>query len=146
MILAILYPQQFAICVAPYQRRIFILGALGYFKWGPSGRQGGCSHIFSRRRIRSCSNIFESGSEKFSNPTPFQQWRMQKIFTGVSFSGRWWPFVFGVRCLWPHNLTSYSCFQAKFADIIDIFFYTHSPCFCKKSRPIHLPYNKVFVK
>ena len=47
----------------------------------------------------------------------------------------WWSFqsVFGVRCLWRHNLTSYSCFQtnvfAKFADTICIFFYTHSPCF-----------------
>jgi len=23
---------------------------------------------------------------------------------GVSFSGRWWSFVFGVRCLRRHNL------------------------------------------
>jgi len=30
---------------------------------------------------------------------------------GVSLSGLWWPFVFGVRCLWRHNFTSYSCFQ-----------------------------------
>jgi len=27
------------------------------------------------------------------------QWRTQKIFMGGSFSGKWWPFVFGVRCL-----------------------------------------------
>jgi len=65
---------------------------------------------------------------------------------GVSFSGRWWSFVFGVRCLRRHNLTSYSCFQAKFVGIIDIFFYTHSPYFCKKSSLIHWLYNKVFVK
>jgi len=32
---------------------------------------------------------------------------------GVSFSGIWWPFVFGVRCLWRHNLTSHSCFQTN---------------------------------
>jgi len=39
-----------------------------------------------------------------------QQWRTQKTFMGrVSFSGVWWPFVFGVRSLWHHNLTSYSC-------------------------------------
>jgi len=67
------------------------------------------------------------------------QW---KIFMGiVSFSGMWWSFVFGVRCLWRHNLTSYSCFQpnvlAKVFDIICIFFYTHSPCFmchCTESK------------
>jgi len=50
---------------------------------------------------------------------------------GVSFCGIWWSFVFGVRCFWRHNLTSYSCFQAKFVDTIGIFFYTHSPYFCK---------------
>jgi len=45
----------------------------------------------------------------------------------------WWSFVFGVRCLWRHSLTSYSCLQtnilAKFVDIICIFFYTNSPYF-----------------
>jgi len=64
-----------------------------------------------------------------------QQWRAQKIFMGVSFSGICWSFVFGVRCLRRHNLTSYSCFQtnvlAKFVDtnIIYIFFHTHAPYF-----------------
>jgi len=52
---------------------------------------------------------------------------------GASFSGKWWSFVFGVRCLWCHNLKSYSCFQtnvlAKYVDIICIFLYTHSPYF-----------------
>jgi len=52
---------------------------------------------------------------------------------GGSFNGIWWSFVFGVRCLWCHNLTSYSCFQnnvlAKFVDIICIFIYRHSPYF-----------------
>jgi len=43
-------------------------------------------------------------------------------------------------------LTSYSCFQAKFFDIIGIFFYSHTPYFCKKLSPVHSPYNKVFVK
>jgi len=50
---------------------------------------------------------------------------------GVSFSGIWWSFVFGVRCLWRHNWTSFSCFQAnvfaKFVDTLFIFFCTHSP-------------------
>jgi len=32
---------------------------------------------------------------------------------GVSFSSIWWPFVFGVRCLWRHKLTSYSYFQTN---------------------------------
>ena len=68
----------------------------------------------------------------------------------VSFNDIWWWFVFGVRYLWRHNLTSYSCFQTnvlwKFDDIIGLFFYTHSPYFRKKSSPIHFPYDKVFVK
>jgi len=60
---------------------------------------------------------------------------------GVSFSGIWWSFAFGVRCLWRHNLTSHSCFQtnilAKFVDIICIFFYMHSPyymCHCTEYK------------
>ena len=69
---------------------------------------------------------------------------------GVSFNDIWWWFVFGLRSLWSHNLTSYSCFQTnvlwKFVDIIGIFFYTHSPYFCKKSSPIHFSYDQVFVK
>jgi len=52
---------------------------------------------------------------------------------GVSFRGIWWSFAFGVRYLWRHNSTSYSCFQtnvlAKFFDTICIFFYIHSPYF-----------------
>jgi len=32
----------------------------------------------------------------------------------VSFSGIWWSFAFGVRCLWRHNLTSHLCFQTTF--------------------------------
>jgi len=67
------------------------------------------------------------------------QWRTQKIFMGrVSFSCIWWSFVFGVRFLWRHNLTSYSCFQAKFVDIIGIFFYMHSPYFCK-NQAVYTP-------
>jgi len=62
-----------------------------------------------------------------------QQWRTQKIFMGISFSGIWWQFVFGVRSLCSHNLTSYSRFHtnvlAKYIDIICIYFYTHSPYF-----------------
>jgi len=39
------------------------------------------------------------------------QWRTQKLFMcgGVSCSGVWWSFVFGVRSLWRHSLASYSC-------------------------------------
>jgi len=55
----------------------------------------------------------------------------RKFSWGVSFSGIWCSFVFGVRCLCRHNLTSYSCFQtnvfAKFVDTVCIFFYTHCP-------------------
>jgi len=64
---------------------------------------------------------------------------------GGSFICIWWSFVFGVRCLWRHNLTSYSCFETKFVDVIGTFFYYHSPYFYKKSSPIHFLYNEVFV-
>ena len=41
-----------------------------------------------------------------------------------------WSFVFGVRCLWRHNLTLFPCFQtnvlAKFVDIKCIFLYIYS--------------------
>ena len=63
--------------------------------------------------------------------TDFTSGVRRKFSWGVSFSGIWWSFAFGVRCLWRHNLTSYSCFQtnvvAKFVDITGILFYTHSP-------------------
>ena len=55
-----------------------------------------------------------------------------EIFMGGGwFKVIWWLFVFGVRCLWRHNLTSFPCFQtnvlAKFVDIVCIFFYIQSP-------------------
>ena len=66
-------------------------------------------------------------------------------FHGGSLSGMWWSFVFGVRCLRRHNLTSYSCFQtnvlAKFVDIIYIFFYIHTPyssCHCTEYKLLAL--------
>ena len=52
----------------------------------------------------------------------------RKFSWGVSCNGIWRSFVFGVRSLWRHNLTSYSCIQTnvlvKFVDMIGIFFYT----------------------
>jgi len=77
------------------------------------------------------------------------QWRTQKIFMGgVWFRVIWWSFVFGVRCLWRQNLTSYSCFQtnvlAKFVDKICIFFYTHSPyfmCHCTECKLLALQFR-----
>jgi len=59
----------------------------------------------------------------------------KKFSWGVSFA-------LGVRCLWRHNLTSYSCFQtnvlAKFLYTICILiFYTHFPyfmCHCTESK------------
>ena len=58
---------------------------------------------------------------------------------GFWFRVIWWSF--GVRCLWRHNLTSFSCFQtnvlAKFVDIICIFLSVHSPyfmCHCTEYR------------
>jgi len=42
------------------------------------------------------------------------QWRTQKIFVGgFWFRVIWWSFVFGVRCLWRHNLTSFPSFQTN---------------------------------
>ena len=53
----------------------------------------------------------------------------------VWFKVIWWLFVFGVHCLWRHNLTSCPCFQtnvlAKFVDIVCIFFYIHSHYICR---------------
>jgi len=48
---------------------------------------------------------------------------------GDFFSVIWRSFVFGVRCLWRHNLTSFPCFQtnvlAKFVDIIWYAYFLH---------------------
>jgi len=67
----------------------------------------------------------------------------ENVHGGGSCIGIWWSFVFDVRCLWRHNLTSYSCFQtnilAKFVDIIGIFFYTHSPYFMCNCTEYKLP-------
>jgi len=50
---------------------------------------------------------------------------------GGWFKVVWWLIVFGVRCLWRHNLTFFPCFQtnvlAKFVDIVCIIFNIHSP-------------------
>ena len=39
----------------------------------------------------------------------------RKFHGGGSFSGIWWSFIFGVRYLLHHNLTSYSCFPTTFS-------------------------------
>jgi len=68
---------------------------------------------------------------------------------GASFSSTWWSFVFGVRCLWRHNLASYWCFQtnvlAKFIDKICIFFNTRSPYFMCHCTEYKLPALKVRI-
>jgi len=50
----------------------------------------------------------------------------ENLHGGISLSGVWWSLVFGVPCLWRHNVTSYSCFQtnilAKFVDTISGFY------------------------
>jgi len=55
----------------------------------------------------------------------------RKFSLGLSFIGIWWSFVYGVRSLRRHKMTSYLCFQtnvfAKFVDITCICVYTHSP-------------------
>ena len=63
------------------------------------------------------------------------QRRMQKILMGRGII-LWHmvSFVFSARCLWRHNLTSFSCFQtnvlAAFLDIICTIFCTQSLYFC----------------
>jgi len=62
------------------------------------------------------------------------QWRTQKIFMGgFWFRVIWWSFVFGVRYLWRHNLTSFPCFQtnvlATFLDIVMHIFLHPLPLF-----------------
>jgi len=37
----------------------------------------------------------------------------RKFSWGGWFRVIWWSFVFGVRCLWRHNLTSCSCIQTN---------------------------------
>jgi len=96
-------------------------------------------------------NLFLPINESTPNRHPIKmlgsaQWRTQKILMGGFIQ---WQMV--VICIWcalfvTSQLMSYSCSQTKFVDIIGIFFYTHSPYFCKKSSPIHSPCNKVFVK
>jgi len=98
----------------------------------PRGRNIWSKHLFC---LRSVERV-EFNTEQISGVRRKFSWRG---FHSVAF-------VFGVHRLWHYNLTSYSCFQAKFVDKIGIFLYTYSPYFCNKSSPIHSPYNKVFVK
>ena len=72
------------------------------------------------------------------------QWRTQKFFMGFDcFRVIWWSFVFGVRCLCRHNLTSFPFFQTnvltKFVDIICIFFYIRIPHFMCDCTEYKLP-------
>ena len=98
-------------------------------------RPGCASAAWLQRKsltLMKASPVKVRGAKRSFLPCKRAQWCTQKIFMGGgSFSGIWWSFLFGVRCLRRHNLTSYSCFQAKFVDIIGIIFYTHSPYFCK---------------
>jgi len=81
------------------------------------------------------ASISQSAVHSAENGTVWIVAYTENLYRGVSFSGIWWSFVIGVRCLWRHNLTSYSCFQAKFVDIKGIFFDTHSPYFFKNQAP-----------
>jgi len=78
-------------CTTFSQRRIFIFGALGYFKLGGALLEGWCgrSHIF---QLHSCSKLFEtgSGSKKFSSLRirllfmlwqPLMQLKFSNVFT-----------------------------------------------------------------
>ena len=73
-----------------------------------------------QQKIQSCMFLSSGVRRKFS-------------WGGGLVQGHRWQFVFGVRCLWRHNLTSFTCFQtnvlATFVDIICTFFYIHSPYF-----------------
>jgi len=99
----------------------------------PTVKQFGTTLIFSWlvERIRGQSFCSRSGVKKIRLHPPLTVAYAENFLGGFSHSGVWWSFVFGVPCLWRHNLTSYSCFQtnvfAKFVDTICMFFYTHSP-------------------
>jgi len=86
-------------------------------------------------------------NKTFSNrhsSSMIMKWFFRSVAYAENFHGGfwfrviWWSFV---RCLWRHNLTSFSCFQtnilAKFVDIICIFFYIHShyfTCHCTEYK------------
>jgi len=67
------------------QGQIFIFGALGYFQLG--------APLEGFPRLMSYKSAAVAYAENFHGG-----------FHSVAY-GRW-PFVFGVRCLWRHNLTS----------------------------------------
>ena len=63
------------------------------------------------------SNLFQyralganDGKKESSSSHHLREWRTQKTFMGAFIQWRMVSFVFGVRCLWRHNLTSYLCF------------------------------------
>jgi len=61
-----------------------------------------------------CIYFFKTGKEEFAYNGSSSQWRTQKILMGGGwFKVIWWLFVFGVHCLWRHNLTSFPCFQTN---------------------------------
>jgi len=66
------------------------------------------------------TDVGVSGVRRKFSCGDFIHWHMVVIFCGV-------------RSLWRHNLTSYSCFHTnvlvKFVDIIGMFFYTRYPYF-----------------
>ena len=93
----------------PFQRRIFIFGALGYFKLGAllEGR-GGNSHIF-RLRLHSCSKIFESvpGSENF------QIWESDSYSDSGCHLCNWNSATFYLRNAICENHTDSCCWKWK---------------------------------
>ena len=70
----------------------------------------------------------------------------RKFSWGGSFSSILWSFVFGVHCLWRHNLTSYSCYEsnvsAKFLDIVCIFSYRGDEPICYRGPLCQLPLSE----
>ena len=74
------------------------------------------SHVAATTLLHHSPSLFkrEPRSECSHRRSLVRQWRTQKIFVGgVWFKVIWWLFVFGVRCLRRHNLTSFPCFQTN---------------------------------
>jgi len=62
---------------------------------------------------KTCRKSESSLSSSYENAVSVTSGVRRKFSWGVWFKVIWWLFVFGVRCLWRHNLTSFPCFQTN---------------------------------
>ena len=88
----------------------------------PDPQHPGSGATSDRHPIRRWSPCNTSFTRMVRLMVQLQSVAYAENFHGGWFRVIWWSFVFGVRCLWRHNLTSFPCFQtnvlATFLDII----------------------------